>query len=273
MKLFVVILHYGKIEVTKKCLESLRKNEPFPKTIIVVNNTEEKIKSKLPRHTIVIDNNKNLGFAKGVNIGIAEALSQKADYILLLNNDAVIRKHFIEKLLSGFGKSVGIVGPAIQFHKSGKTLFDIGGMINTLFFRTSHEEVERITDVSSKIVDYVSGCCMLVKKEVFKKAGFFDGSFFLYYEDADFCLRARKAGFTTMVIPSAVISHALSASKGKTSPFTIYHLLRSGILFGRKYAESLQQKIANKIFILAQTILFLRANPNAATVIVKALLS
>lgn len=237
MKLFVVIIHFGNIETTKKCIGSLMKNDKFPKTITVVNNTTDSIEKKLSKKVIILNSNKNLGFAKGVNKGISYALKHGATHVMLLNNDAEIVRPFIEKLTDQFGnKHIGIVGPAISFKKNGKTLFDIGGKINKLFLRTSHKEVQKIQDKKSKAVDYVSGCCMVIKKEVFKKIGLFDESFFLYYEDADFCLRAKKTGFATYIVPSVVIHHLLSASKGAVSSFTIYHYLaRHALIFCPTY--------------------------------------
>ena len=90
---------------------------------------------------------------------------------------------------------------------------------------------------------------MMIKKDVFKKVGFFDASFFLYYEDADFCLRAKEKGFLTKVNPAFVMYHSLSASVGKMSKLAIYHLLRSGIYFGKKHAKNSLQKVAHKFFI------------------------
>ncbi len=275
MKVFIIILHFGDIQITQECVASLYKNEKYPFTIVIVNNMPAIYTPNTfsKRSVVVINNKKNLGFSGGVNVGIRYALKNKAEAICLLNNDTHIQKPFLQTLLVALqDKSVGIVGPAIEFKKNKKRLFDIGGKINKLFFRTSHTEVSKITTKVAHQVEYVSGCCMLIKKDVFAKSGLFDEKFFLYYEDTDFCLRAKKNGLFSVVVPSVVIQHELSKSAGKMSQLAIFHLVRSSIIFGKKYAKTPFQKLANRIFILFQCVLFFKANPHAGIGIAKALL-
>lgn len=274
MKITIIILHYGIVKVTQKCIKSLLAHETYPFSLLVVNNTGEKLKKKqfTSKKMTLINTKKNLGFAGGVNVGIAYALSKKADAVCLLNNDTIITKPFLQSLEKVIeGKNVGIVGPSLHFIKNTTSLFDIGGKINNLFLRTSHKEVKKITDTTPKIVEYISGCCMLIKKQIFTSVGFFDEKFFLYYEDADFCLRAKEKGYLTKIVPSVVINHSLSKSAGNMSELAIYHLLRSAILFGNRYAKDPIQKIANRLFILFQSALFFKANPGAASSIARAL--
>ncbi len=274
MKIFFIILHFGDIRTTQECIASIYAHETHPFSLIVVNNAKEKYIAKdfSNKKITVINNKKNLGFAGGVNVGIQLALQKKADAVCLLNNDTIFTKPILLELCKQLKGSVGIVGPAIAFNKTHKRLYDMGGKVKSLFLRTSHIEVESIEDKKAKHVTYISGCCMLVKKEVFNKIGLFDESFFLYYEDADFCLRAQEKGFEVVVTSAVTIQHKLSHSAGKMSDLAIYHLLRSGIFFGRKYAKNSMQRIANRTFILIQALLFLKANRHAASVIGKALL-
>lgn len=266
MKIFIVILHYGKLETTQGCIASLAKYSRSFQQIVLINNDEnitlfpsqfKKINKKLH----IINNEKNLGFAAGVNVGIRYALSQKAEYIFLLNNDTIVEKDFLKKLVHVLKKekTSGIVGPAIWFRKDGKILYDLGGRVNMFFGRTSHDEVEKITDVHQRLVQYISGCCMLIKNRVFEKVGLFDERFFLYYEDVDFCLRAKQAGFLSHVLPSVTIYHELSKAAGKVSTIAVYHQTKSGVLFGKKYCKV---KIANLLFLFAQSILFVFKNPH-----------
>lgn len=275
MKTYIIILHFGDIATTRKCIESLYKNETYPFSLIIVNNANQVFVAKdfTKKKVTVINNKSNLGFAGGVNVGIRYALKKNADIICLLNNDTQIAKPILLTLIKELSeKSVGIVGPAIAFEKKGKKLCDMGGQVNRLSFRTTHKEVENIADKHSKQVTYVSGCCMVIKREVIEKIGFFDESFFLYYEDADFCLRAKINGFATKIVPSVVIHHDLSKSAGAMSHLAIYHLLRSSIIFGSKYAKNTLQKMCNKLFILLQAVLFIKANPSSMLVVAKALL-
>ncbi|HSD98452.1 MAG TPA: glycosyltransferase family 2 protein [Patescibacteria group bacterium] len=275
MKIAVIIIHFGKLLTTKHCIESLYKNETHPFSIFVVNNTLDELSSVdfVNQKFTVINNKRNLGFAKGANIGIEYALRKGYDTICLLNNDTKVEKPFLKKLSFNLKKSIGIAGPAIRFKKNNKTLYDIGGKINALFLRTSHKEVNVLPRKKILPVEYVSGCCMMIRKKVFDKIGLFDENFFLYYEDVDFCLRAKEKGFATVLVPSIVINHALSQSAGRISPFTIYFLLKSGIFFGKKYEKSFLQKVTHKLFILCQALLLIKANPAATVSVARALLS
>ncbi|HYK08736.1 MAG TPA: glycosyltransferase family 2 protein [Candidatus Eisenbacteria bacterium] len=275
MKISIIVLHFGNIKTTQLCIQSLYQVEKHPFSLIVVNNTETLYAAKdfTRKKITILNNKKNLGFAAGVNVGIRFALHKKADVVCLLNNDTCITKPILAQLSSHFKtKDVGIVGPAIEFVKDNTTLYDIGGKVQPFFLRTVHEEVKKIKNKNSKDVTYISGCCMLIRKEVFTKIGLFDESFFLYYEDADFCLRSRENLFRVVVDPAVVIHHELSKSAGKLSPFTIYNLLRSNITFGNKYAKNIVQKVAQRLFVLFQAAVFVKANPRAGIVIGKALL-
>lgn len=266
MKISIIILHFGALSITQQCVESLRKKEEYPFSLIIVNNSSKPLSKKnFPNVSscTIINNEKNVGFAAGVNIGIRYAMYQKADAVMLLNNDTKIEKPLLKSLISTLqkDKSFGIVAPALQFKKNGVLLFDIGGSIKNPFGRTSHTEVVEVPHIKSRTVEYASGCCMLIKKEVFQKIGLFDEDFFLYYEDVDFCLRAREKGFKTAVVPTVSIYHQLSKSAGKLSAFSIFHQLRSANLFGKKYYKKFSDRLANRFFILFQTILFFKVRP------------
>lgn len=277
MKLAVIILHYGPLAITKKCLGSLFLQEKEAFETIVVNNTTDALSASdfgKKRGLSVMNTKKNLGFAAGVNIGIRKALKKKADAVLLINNDTVFTQPLLKTLEEAMSNhtKIGIVAPAIHFKKNGQWVYDIGGKLNTWFGRTSHTEVAHAPN-ELRLVDYVSGCCMLIKKEVFEKNGLFDERFFLYYEDVDFCLKAKQKGFEVAVETGGSIDHALSASAGRLSSFAAYHQIRSAILFGKKYTRSFPKNILNKLFIVVQVCLFLGKRRAAGLAGIKALLS
>lgn len=264
MKVFIIILHFGDPEVTIACLKSIFKRKiSFTELVVIDNNqnldpaTPKSFKSKIK----VIENKKNLGFSGGVNVGIRYALEKGADYVLLLNNDTIVKQNFLKNLIEFSEKfeNAGIVGPAIKFKRDNRIVYDVGGRINRFFGRTTHKEVSKIGDKNPKVTDYISGCCMLVKKDVFERSGLFDERFFLYYEDVDFCLRARGKGFVTYVLPKVYIEHELSISVGKVSSLAIYHQTKSALLFGKKYFK--KPLALNRIFIIAQSFYIFIKNP------------
>lgn len=278
MKIFAVILHFGDSNITNKCLKSVLENEKEIKKIVIVNNDSSKFKiqpirqaqgksSKLSPKLKIINNKKNLGYAGGMNMGIKYALSNEADYILLLNNDTILEESFLKDLIKRMegDEKIGIGSPAVKFKKEGKVVYDLGGRINMLYGRTRHDEIDEkeilryAQNDELEEVDYVSGCCMLIKKEVFKKVGFFDENFFLYYEDVDFCLRSKRKGFKTIIFPSLSIFHDLSKTTGKNSRLSILNQTKSALIFGKKHLGS--KFLFNFLFVLAQSLIFSMKNP------------
>jgi len=234
MKLFIIIVSFNGGEILVNLISDLIK-EKGVKIVVVDNGSREKF--QIPNSKFQIDlikNKKNVGFAKAANIGIRYALQNDADRILLLNQDVIIQKAFIQTLINN---PADIVSPVIKFKQDNKWIYDHGGKVNCWIGRTYHiESSDPSTAVGMRDVDYVSGCAMLVKKEVFEKVGFFDERFFLYFEDVDFCLRSKRVGFKIVVEPKSIITHQLKEGKER-SFFKKYHLLRSNAIFINKYLK------------------------------------
>ncbi len=191
-----------------------------------VKRLSSRIKSSIGE-VIVVDNNKiNRGFAAGANLGIKKALATGAEAVLLLNPDVKISSHQISALAKAPGD---IVSPVLTFSRHGQKIFDYGGKVNPLTGRTTHWEN------SQGRVDYVSGACMLVHRQVFAKIGFFDERFFLYLEDADFCLRAKTAGFKIAVAKDIVINHQITEHRDSRDRFKMAQNRKSNWLFISKW--------------------------------------
>lgn len=269
------MLHYGNVlPTTKACITSILKKEKGKYQIVLVNNNTETLTKDVfsdNKNITIINNGKNMGFAAGANVGIRYALSKKADYIILLNNDTILENPIIQKFIQFLQseKHAGIVGPAITFLYQGKQIYDLGGRVNTLWGRTSHDEVIEIIHSSPRKVTYVSGCCMMIKSEVFQKTGLLDENFFLYYEDVDFCLRAKEKGYASYVLPSVILHHELSKTIGKITPLAVYNQTKSGLLFGKKYCK--KTIVFNFLFLFAQSVLFFIKSPKIGIVAFKAM--
>ncbi|MBI4099827.1 glycosyltransferase family 2 protein [Candidatus Microgenomates bacterium] len=184
---------------------------------------------KPDKDTIVVDNtppNPNRGFAVGVNLGIKKALAAGADEVLLVNPDVTIAKTQIEKLVKTTGD---IIAPVLTFKRDGRVIKDYGGKINWLLGRPTHWENRQ-----GKI-DYVSGACMLISRQVIEKIGLFDPGFFMYFEDVDFCLRAQAVGFSVAVNPQIVVYHQISEQRDTHDKFKIGQNLQSNWIFINKW--------------------------------------
>ncbi len=250
--------------MTLDCLISLNKIKinNFELNILVVDNgsTDESVKrikdstDKDAKFTI-IENKENLGFAEGNNLGIRHALKNGADFVCLLNNDTHVDADFLMELVRAAesDEKIGIVGGKIyfekgfEFHKDkysksdfGKVIWYAGGVIDWKNVYASHKGVDEVDVGQYETMgdtEYVNGCLMLVKRKVFEKIGLFDKKFFLYFEDVDFSIRAKNAGFRLVYCPKAKIWHLNSGSSGSGSGLHDYFTTRNRMIFGMKYAS------------------------------------
>jgi GT2 family glycosyltransferase len=217
--LSVVVLHWRDMADTIECLRSLR-NLQYPAVkVILVNNGAADFDDESPLRIIpsisIVSSRQNLGFAGGNNLGIAKALKDGADLVLLLNNDAVVRSDLAWSLLPALqDPSVGIVGPIILYEDATDRVWDAGGTYNRLLGYPHRRHPLTIPSHNCR-VDYLSGCALLVKREVFETVGMFWDALFLYFEDVEFCLRAGKANFRCMLVREPLVRHKVSASAGK----------------------------------------------------------
>ncbi len=238
-KVFIVILNYNRKDFLKKCLDSVYKTTyPNFEVVLVDNNSKDgSLEMAMTGYSrfIFIKNEENLGYAAGNNKGIRYALERMADYVLLLNNDVNVKENFLDCLIEEAEKNslTGILSPLIFDGYSGKVWFS-GGKIDWLRMKTVHETEIKTADNFE--TDFISGCAMLVKKEVFRKIGLLDEDFFLYWEDADFSFRAKKAGFKLGVAMSSWIDHYERKKNG--SNMKTYWLVLSGLIFFKKNARS-----------------------------------
>ncbi|MBI3037326.1 glycosyltransferase family 2 protein [Candidatus Woesearchaeota archaeon] len=244
----IILLNWNNYDLTKDCLESLKKVKyPNFKTIVVDNGSASDVPKLKELKTkglgfMLIENSKNLGFAEGNNVGIRRALEDKADYILLLNNDTVVHPEFLGHLVSEAekGKQTSIVSPLIYYYDEPRKVWYAGALFNFWHGDARHQHLNEIDKGQFKEVTntgYSSGCAMLVRKEVFEKIGLLDPYFFLYYEESDFCIRAKRQGYDIKVVPASRIWHKVSSSIKKGSPLMIRQNVRNRLVFMRKNAR------------------------------------
>ncbi|MBI5020628.1 MAG: glycosyltransferase family 2 protein [Ignavibacteriales bacterium] len=244
---YIIVLTWNGKADTLECLQSLQKLSYSNYKIIVVDNASTDSTAEEVRHLYpsveVIRNSSNLRFAGGNNIGIKTALNNKADYILLLNNDTIVAENFLSHLVEAAesDERIGMTGPKIYYHSDPKRIWYAGGVIDWWTGSTSHLGVREI-DIGQfekiKTTDYVTGCSMLVKKSVIEQIGVLDESYYIYGEDADWSLRAVRAGFKLLFVPQALVWHKVSVSTGgHFSWFKNWNKLKSQLRFLVRYAK------------------------------------
>ena len=257
-KVYIVILHSKSIPCLVDCLSSLDRITYKNCEIIVVNNGSNDLTdiTKHIKHKIqTIKTPSNLGFARGNNLGIKEALKNRADYVLLLNDDTIVSPDFLS-ILVNVGKNhpdVGMLGPKIYYFDEPKRIWFAGARFNeqTGLILTSHsDEIDNNkNDEKQEDSDYVTGCAVLVKRILIDIIGLLDERFFLYWEDVDWGLRAKKAGFTNLIIPDAHIWHKVSVSTGgMDSPLRAYHKTRSHLLMAKLHAPWALNRLHREFF-------------------------
>lgn len=238
MKLAIITVNYHNPDETVACLQSfndLSKGKTQLSFYVVDNGgsseSSKYLSKKLPKAQI-ITSIKNLGFAGGSNLAIKEALLDGANSVLLINPDTIIEtKDFLLEMLE---TKVDIAAPLIKYRANNQITYDYGGKVDYVFGRNTHL-TSHLKHSTENCPDYFTGACLLIKTAVFEKIGLLDEGYFLYYEDADFCLRAVKAGFTQKLCPKAIIFHSLSTATSKIGKKKISIIASSHLRFCRKH--------------------------------------
>ena len=239
-----VVLNYRTARETVQAVQTLAASRSPVATIIVVDNASgdgsvATLRAELGDARLV-EAEHNGGFAAGCNQGIREALRLGADRVLLLNSDARIEPDALGALERALDENprVGIVGPAVVERADPQVVqsLGMGYTLSTGRMRLHGfgRRYDALTVPALRQVDGVSGCAMLVRREVFERVGLFFEDYFFAFEDLDLCLRARAAGFATVCVGSAVVRHEGSASIGRTSPQRIYYATRNHLLLAAR---------------------------------------
>jgi len=249
-KVYIILLNWNGKNDTLECIASLKEIDYEKYKIIVVDNNSEddsvlEVRKQYPEIKI-IENKENLGFAGGNNVGIKYALENKADYVLLINNDTTVEKDFLRELVKEgeLNKNAGLLCPKINYHSEQNRIWFAGGKVNWLKNKGTHLGLDKIDNKQYnkiKEVDYLTGCCLLIKKEVLQKINVLAEDYFLYYEDTDFSLRAKNAGYNRLYIPKAKIYHKVSRSTKPGSSSYIYYHVRNGLVMTKRNGSFLNK--------------------------------
>ena len=240
----IITVNYNHSEVTCELIESLNKiSYPNIEIIVIDNNSPDDdptiIKRKYP-NVILVENPINYGFAAGNNFGLMRAMGE---YVLLLNNDTVVTEDFIEPLLDKLinNPGIGAVSPKLRYFHTPDTIQFAGvtelnprTMRNYAFGFNQKDKGQFDID---KETAYAHGAAMMVPMEVVKQVGMMSYIFFLYYEEADWCARIKKAGYKIYYVHNSLVYHRESISTGKMSALKIYYLNRNRIVFMRRNIE------------------------------------
>ncbi|MDH3204494.1 MAG: glycosyltransferase family 2 protein [Nitrosopumilus sp.] len=227
----IIIVNWNAKKFLEDCINSLQLQTFTDFEIILVDNASiddsvSFVKTNFPQVKI-IENQANLGFAEGNNVGIANSTGK---IIALFNPDAIADKNWLKILISAINDESKIAAVTGKMYYLGN---DYGK--NTVFCTWS--KLDPISAVPTNFhngeltsrVDYLSGAAMVIRRDVLNKIGFMDKDYFLYFEETDLCARMIRAGYDLMYIPDAMVWHAVSPLS--TSENKIYFMERNRIRF------------------------------------------
>lgn len=241
----IITLNWNRCADTLAFLESCARLT-YPRTqLIVVDNasTDGSVKAitrHFPQVTHLV-NERNLGFAGGMNVGLRHALAQGGDYVFVANNDTILAADMLDHLVcQAQAHAADLATPAIYYAADPDRLWSLGGWRRRglLEVRQCSDDPRAVIAREPFAVDFVTGCGMLARRSCLESIGLFDERFFMYYEDLDFSLRARAAGCRMLAVPTAKMWHKVAVSSGGSdSPNERYHMARSSVQLFRKHVH------------------------------------
>ncbi len=254
---FIIILNWNSAAETIALVEALKNQTYRPVRTIVVDNgsRDGSIKKLTPYYGSVtlVRNSRNLGYAGGNNVGIDYAIHGGADYIWILNPDIRPDPEALSMLVEAMEQdpSLAAVGPRICYRDHPDMIYSDGGLVfpekGFLVQHMNHQKaIHEITEKGISLVDYVNGSAILLRVEALREVGMFREDFFLYYEETDWCFRAKSHGWIVAVNRDAIAQHQ-SSHKG---PRYHYFMARNRILLAKVHRQYLIRSVALELSLL-----------------------
>jgi len=266
---WAVILALNEARHTLECLVSIRALDPPADHVLLVDNgstddTAARVRAEFPEVEI-LSLGENRYFAGGVNAGLTHALAGGAGSVLLLNNDLVLERDALGRLLEALGADParGAASPKLYYFDPPDRIWFAGGIVTRGTGLIRHRGVNRKDDAfrdGPRPVDYVSGAAVLLSRRALETTGLLDPDYVIYVEDVDWSARARAAGFTLWYEPAARGWHHVSAtSGGGLTPLKAYFRLRSGGLYLTRHGRGGERPLAWLAYSAWTAVLLVRA--------------
>lgn len=244
-RVYAVVLNHRHSRDALRAVASLAGSAPRPSIVVVDNGSppadRDRLQSGLPADVSFVDSGENLGYAGGNNLGIAVALKAGADFVWILNPDVVVEPEALGYLLAAAASHphAGIIGSRLLRGRDDEVWFNGGEIVWSRGGATRHlgmgKSDHELPALGPSVVDYVTGAAMLVRSEVFADAGLLPEDYFLYFEETDFSVRARLAGWAAMIEPRSRVRHFKRSSGALPQPYFVYYFIRNRIVFGTRF--------------------------------------
>lgn len=251
-KIAVITVNYKNYKVTEEFIQCF-KTQSDSNFKVFISDLTENPKDISKNEFVQVIFGKNKGYAYGINLGIREAISQGFEKFIIINNDVNLKQDFVENAIKSLSHNPSSIltgkiyyEKGYEYHKSydkkdlGNVIWYAGGKNDWSNVYTSHIGVDMVDKgqfSQKKETDFITGCLMIFSKQVVDKVGLMDESYFLYYEDADYCERAKNKNIKLIFDPSLKIWHKNSQStEGSGSSIHVKYQTKNRIKFGLKYA-------------------------------------
>ncbi len=254
-----VVLHYGSLADTRECLRSVMRGVDGSVAVLVVVNDGSSeaarcLGSEFPS-VEVLETAGNLGFAGGNNLGIRRALGSGAEQVVLLNNDTVVEPGFLEPLRAVFADypDAGMAAGPILYAAPPNAIWSAGGSLGGWTALTHHALLGQPRSALFRDVratGFVNGCCVMISRRCIERIGLMDERYFLYYEDVDWCVRARRAGFKVYFAPGPAVLHKVSAGTAGMRPLLRYYCDRNSFFYARRNMPWYAAPVYGPVFAL-----------------------
>jgi GT2 family glycosyltransferase len=247
----VVVLNWNGLDDSIRCLSSISELA-YPNVLAVLvdngstDGSAEELRPLFPNCTHIRNSN-NLGYAEGNNVGIRHALSAGADYVLLLNNDTIIRRDAVDRLVevAEADRGIGILGPRVCFWDRPTLVWSEGGRMDPRQIEPAHlgeREEESSRAEEPVVVDYMPGCALMARADLLRGVGLLDPDYFLVFEETDLCARARASGCRIVAVPRAKVWHKVSSSfGGPASTLYLYYYHRNNLIYVTKQMRGIDR--------------------------------
>jgi len=244
MRVEAIVLNHDNYEDTAECLASLAALDYPDCRVTVVDNgstdgSDRRLREEFPWARFIL-NGENLGYAEGNNRGIETALEEGADLVWLLNNDTVVEKETLGALVRAAAENprAGLFGSVV-------CRYDDPGKVESAGGRRVRHRVRNLTAKTSSgtgshgaepfEADFVTGASLMARSSAVREIGLLDPSYFLYFEDTDWCLRARRAGWQVLVVPASRVLHKGGRTTRRDKPVLIYYVCRNSLSCCRRH--------------------------------------
>ena len=271
-KVYIIVLNWNMADDSVECIDSLKKLNYDNFQILLIDNgsSDESVtifKKRFPGIEM-IQNKENEGYAGGNNIAMKHAIAKGADYIFIVNNDVILDSNCVNELIDAAKekKEGGIFAPKVYYYDHPKTINSLGTSMDWFRLRPylgfcGQEDKGQFDQIRK--TEILVGCALLVKKETIEKIGLIDEKFFLFHEEADWCLRIIRRGFKNFVIPKAVAYHKVSITAKKIPSLVSYYNIRNFLYLAYKNASSFNRVkvMLGLSYLICKNIVFLIFNP------------